>query len=111
MNISFRLAYLALSVALAIVSLAGCALGSGGADKGGVDTDEGSIDERACEPMDVRVGRGDCEEEVGIWFRGGDPHDSCVSETGCGCIGEDCDKLFMTREDCIEAHSHCKDLH
>ena len=52
-----------------------------------------------CEAMDAR-GEGYCRAEFGYAYDGR----SCRWIHGCECVGEDCDALFETRQQCLEAY-------
>ena len=73
----------------------------------GVYPDDGSC-ERAhagcadCGPMDAR-GEGPCDAEIGVMWNGA----ACVTESGCGCTGTDCARLYPGTELCQLAHAHC----
>lgn len=55
-----------------------------------------------CRPQDARV-EGPCDQFFGYRWDG----ISCVSETGCECLGGDCDELFATATECRSAHLRC----
>lgn len=67
-------------------------------------TDTGSSgDPEICFVEINAFGTGDCDEPFGYrWTTGG-----CTLERGCSCQGTDCDLLYETRSECVEAHLHC----
>ncbi len=56
-----------------------------------------------CTPMDVHE-VGTCERVLGWSWDGQD----CKSLSGCECEGTDCDKLFVSPDDCLAAHARCE---
>ncbi|MGM0554884.1 MAG: hypothetical protein ACQEVA_00710 [Myxococcota bacterium] len=61
---------------------------------------EGSTD--PCAPQDAR-GEGACAAVVGVIWNG----ESCVSISGCSCVGSDCDKTYDSVEACENDRSAC----
>ncbi len=59
---------------------------------------------RSCDPQDA-VGEGPCDAEVGVFWDG----TSCVSQSGCTCVGADCDRGWPDFASCEVAHLRCSD--
>lgn len=57
---------------------------------------------RSCVAQDAR-GNGPCDAIVGIFWNG----TSCVTESGCSCVGSDCDAGFSDPGDCAAGQRHC----
>lgn len=55
-----------------------------------------------CEAMDARS-EGVCDTSVGAMYDGG----SCIGLRGCYCEGEDCDRLYGSRDECERATGDC----
>ncbi len=55
-----------------------------------------------CSPWDVEA-QGPCDMELGFGYDG----DSCVSFSGCDCVGADCDRLTAEPEDCEKQIRDC----
>ena len=60
---------------------------------------------RPCAPQRAR-GAGDCEAILGVAWNGRE----CVSLVGCECVGDDCDDLFDSIDECERAFGDCIDL-
>lgn len=57
----------------------------------------------SCEAMDA-VGQGACYCAMGFAWNGSE----CFSLSGsCECVGEDCDSIYVTEEECVAAHESC----
>jgi hypothetical protein len=72
--------------------------GDGDGDPGDGDGDPGD----ECAPFDA-MGVGPCEAFFGYSWNGVD----CVGLSGCNCEGTDCDNLYETPEQCLNAHAQC----
>lgn len=55
-----------------------------------------------CTAQDAR-GEGACRAIIGVKWNG----HSCEQLTGCDCVGEDCDQLYMDLRSCTDAHAEC----
>ncbi|HEU5075440.1 MAG TPA: hypothetical protein VFU02_14715 [Polyangiaceae bacterium] len=81
----------------------------------GDDCDNGYADDASCEAahqecfdtcgaQDVTL-VGGCEPASVYMFNGVE----CVAMDGCSCVGEDCDAVYPSPEDCAAAHAGCAD--
>lgn len=62
-----------------------------------------SMPHDSCEAMDA-IGQGACYCAMGFAWNGSE----CVSLSGsCECVGEDCESIYMTEEECVTAHESC----
>ena len=58
--------------------------------------------ETDCAPQDA-YGQGPCDAFFGYAWSGS----SCVSISGCECVGDDCDAIYESEEACLAAHDAC----
>ena len=56
----------------------------------------------SCQPMDVRF-VGGCEPAPRYFFNGFE----CVGQSGCECVGSDCDRTYTTAAECEAATNSC----
>ena len=58
-----------------------------------------------CGTMDV-AGQGECFCAMGFFWDG----EQCAALDGvCECVGEDCDALYQTMDECVSAHESCEE--
>ena len=57
---------------------------------------------RSCAAQDAH-GDGACDAVVGVFWNG----TTCVTESGCECVGTDCDRGWVSVAGCVAAHSAC----
>ena len=67
-------------------------------------------DEYDCQPIDCpeamdvdNASVGECETVLGYWWAGLE----CLPLTGCSCVGDICEELFSTLDECDSTHSGC----
>ncbi len=59
-------------------------------------------DPSSCLPIDAAP-EGPCAYPLGVFFDGS----SCWMGSGCSCVGQDCDEVYSSIEECELAHAYC----
>lgn len=82
----------------------------------GDDCDNAYEDEASCEAAHRDCFDDACAAQDAAFVGGCEPASlyvyngfECVAMDGCSCVGEDCDAVYSTPEDCEAAHAVCKD--